>query len=136
MDFPATPPAEAAAPDGTADVFGETVWTGRSRFDLFSCSPTEAAVRALAPDDAAVAALGARGVIATAQADAGSGVDVVSRFFAPGSGVPEDPVTGSAHCAIGPYWAERLGTDTLRCYQASRRGGHVGVDVARRPRRR
>ncbi len=129
MDFPATPPDAADAPAGTQDVFGETVWTGRSRFDLFLVLPSEAAVRALAPDAAAVAAFGARGVIATAQADAGSGVDVVSRFFAPGAGVPEDPVTGSAHCAIGPYWAERLGRNPLRCFQASRRGGHVGVEV-------
>ncbi len=129
MDFPATPPDAADAPEDTRDVFGETVWTGRSRFDLFLVLPSEAAVRALAPSDAAVAALGARGVIATAQADPGSGVDVVSRFFAPGSGVPEDPVTGSAHCAIGPFWAERLGKAALRCYQASRRGGHVGVEV-------
>ena len=129
MDFPATPPTEAEAPPGTHDVFGETVWTGRSRFDLVLVLPTEAAVRALDPAPAAVLALGARGVIVTAQADAGSDVDVVSRFFAPGVGVPEDPVTGSAHCAIGPFWAERLGTNPLRCVQASRRGGHVGVEV-------
>ena len=57
------------------------------------------------------------------------GSDVVSRFFAPGSGVPEDPVTGSAHCAIGPYWAAALGTDRLVCHQASGRGGTVGVHV-------
>ncbi len=129
MDFPATPPAEAEAPAGLASVFGETVWTGASRFDVFLVLPSEAAVRALDPDPAAVAALGARGVIVTAQADAGAGYDVVSRFFAPGVGVPEDPVTGSAHCAIGPFWAERLGKNPLRCFQASRRGGHVGVEV-------
>ena len=130
MDFPATPPEPAEAPAGTAAAFGETVWTGRSRFDLFLVLPSEAAVRALAPDPAAVAALGARGVVATAQADAGAQYDVVSRFFAPGAGVAEDPVTGSVHCALGPYWAARLGTDTLRCFQASTRGGHVGVRVA------
>jgi len=130
MDFPATPPAEAAAPEGFADVFGtEPVWTGRSRFDVFAVLDSEGAVRGLDPDPGAVARLGARGVIVTAQADAGSEVDIVSRFFAPGSGVPEDPVTGSAHCAIGPYWARQLGTDTLRCYQASRRGGHIRVRV-------
>ena len=129
MDFPATPPAAAEAPVGTGTVFGRSVWSGRSRFDVFLELPDEATVRLLAPDPAAVAALGARGVIVTAKADEDSGVDVVSRFFAPGSGVAEDPVTGSAHCAIGPYWAERLGTDTLRCFQASARGGHVGVRV-------
>ena len=127
MDFPATPPVEAEAPVGTAEVLGAIVWAGRSRFDLFVELADEATVRALAPDPHAVRALGARGVVVTARADAGAAYDVVSRFFAPGSGVDEDPVTGSAHCALGPYWAERLGTDTLRCYQASARGGHVGV---------
>ena len=129
MDFPATPPAHAEPPVGTAEVFGPLVWTGRSRFDLFLVLPDEATVRALAPDAAAVRSLGARGIIATARADAGTPYDVVSRFFAPGAGVAEDPVTGSAHCALGPYWAGVLGTDTLRCFQASARGGHVGVRV-------
>ena len=64
------------------------------------------------------------------QADADAPYDTASRFFAPEAGVPEDPVTGSAHCAIGPYWADRLGVEALACYQASARGGHVGVRVA------
>jgi PhzF family phenazine biosynthesis protein len=130
MDFPATPPAAADAPVGLAEAFGATpVWTGRSRFDVFVELADEATVRALAPDPAAVRALGSRAVIATARADAGQPYDVVSRFFAPGSGIDEDPVTGSAHCALGPHWAAKLGTDTLRCFQASARGGHVGVRV-------
>ena len=130
MDFPATPPTVAPAPDGFEEVFGTTpVWTGRTPFDVFAVLADETAVRTLAPDPAAVARLGARGVILTAPADASTEADVVSRFFAPGSGVPEDPVTGSAHCAIGPYWAERLGQSELACYQASRRGGMVGVEV-------
>ncbi|WP_420455918.1 PhzF family phenazine biosynthesis protein [Rubrivirga sp.] len=130
MDFPPTPPADAPAPDGFQEAFGvEPVWIGRSRFDVFAVVEDEAAVRALAPDLGAVARIGARGVIVTAPADAGSDADVVSRFFAPGAGVPEDPVTGSAHCAIGPYWADRLGTDALTCYQASKRGGTVGVRI-------
>ena len=128
MDFPATPPEPAEAPAGTAAAFGETVWTGRSRFDLFLVLPSEAAVRALAPDPAAVAALGARGVVATAQADADAPYDVVSRFFAPGAGVAEDPVTGSAHCALAPYWHGVLGTPKMRAFQASRRGGVVEVE--------
>ena len=129
MDFPATPPEEGPV-DGLAKALGATpVWTGRSRFDLFAVLDDEPAVRGLAPDLAALARLGARGVIVTAQAGRQPDADVVSRFFAPGSGVPEDPVTGSAHCAIGPYWAGRLGQDTLSCYQASARGGHVGVEV-------
>lgn len=128
MDFPATPPEAEPLPDGFADVFGfEPIWSGRSRFDLFAVAPDAAAVRGLDPSEPAVAALGARGVIVTAQA---SGVvDVVSRFFAPGVGVPEDPVTGSAHCAIGPYWAGELGRQRLRCEQASQRGGGLEVHV-------
>ncbi len=133
MDFPATPPEAAALPEAFAKVFGfEPIWQGRSRFDLFAVAPDEASVRALDPNHDAVAALGARGVIVTARASGGdvsSGSDVVSRFFAPGSGVPEDPVTGSAHCAIGPYWATELGKMVVRCYQASARGGHVDVHV-------
>ena len=133
MDFPATPPSPAEVP-GLTDALGLSLrWTGRSRFDVFAVAESEAAVRGFVPDHAAIAALDARGVILTAQAaDATrrqSGVDVVSRFFAPGSGVPEDPVTGSAHCAIGPYWGEVLDTDTLSCVQASARGGHLRVRV-------
>ena len=128
MDFPATPPEAAPVPAGFVEAFGvEPVWTGHSRFDVFAVVDSEAAIHDLAPDPGDVARRGARGVILTARADAESPYDVVSRFFAPGSGVPEDPVTGSAHCAIGPYWARELGTDRLACYQASRRGGHVGV---------
>lgn len=130
MDFPATPPTEDTVPDRFADVFGvEPVWFGRTRFDLFAELATETDIRQLDPDHRDVAALGARGIILTACADTASPYEVISRFFAPGSGVPEDPVTGSAHCAIGPYWAERMGRDTLACYQASARGGYVEVRV-------
>lgn len=129
MDFPATPP-EAAGLDGVAEAFGVApVWTGRSRFDGFVVVEDEATLRALTPDLTAIARLDLRGVILTARADASSPYDVASRFFAPGAGVPEDPVTGSAHCAIGPYWAAELGRDEVSCFQASRRGGHVGVRV-------
>lgn len=130
MDFPATPPTKAEPHPDLAYVFGiEPVWTGRSRFDFFVEAADETTIRGLAPDHAAVAALGARGVIVTARADAGSGYDFVSRFFAPGSGIAEDPVTGSAHCALAPYWANKLDKDSLVGYQASRRGGFVGVHV-------
>ena len=130
MDFPATPPTSAPI-DGLAEALGLTpTWTGRSRFDLFAVLDRPEAVRALDPDLSAIAALGSRGLIVTARADEDVSVDVVSRFFAPQSGVPEDPVTGSAHCAIGPYWAAVLGTDAVACFQASGRGGRVGVRVS------
>ncbi len=133
MDFPATPPRAGEIKGFETAFDAAPVWTGRSRFDVFAELESESAVRELVPDHAAIAALGARGVIVTAQADAQTtarwGVQVVSRFFAPGSGVPEDPVTGSAHCAIGPYWAERLGTDTVECAQVSARGGRLQVRV-------
>lgn len=130
MDFPATPPAEASAPDGLDTLLGGALaWYGRSRFDGFAVLASERAVRELAPDPAAVAALGTRGLIVTARADDDAPYRVVSRFFAPGAGIDEDPVTGSAHCAIGPYWAGRLGAGTLVCHQASARGGRLVVTV-------
>ena len=129
MDFPSTPPAAAEAPVGAEAAFGRVVWAGRSAFDLFLELPDAATVRALAPDAAAIRALAgdARGVIVTARGDGDA--DAVSRFFAPAVGVDEDPVTGSAHCAIGPFWAARLGVNVVRCEQASARGGRLEVRV-------
>jgi PhzF family phenazine biosynthesis protein len=89
--------------------------------------PDEATIRALAPDFRALAALGDVLTIATAQ---GETADVVSRVFAPGAGIDEDPVTGSAHCLLTPYWARRLGRESFTAYQASARGGHVGCRLA------
>ena len=86
-------------------------------------------MRAVRPDFAALARVEARGVIVTARASE-TGFDFVSRFFGPRSGVPEDPVTGSAHCALAPYWADRLGKVALCAFQASARGGVVRVRVA------
>jgi len=86
-------------------------------------------VRGLAPDHAALARLPVRGVIVTSRAST-PGFDFVSRFFAPGSGIAEDPVTGSSHCARGPYWAAQLGKTELVAYQASPRGGVVRVRLA------
>src|SRR5262249_61317119 len=100
-------------------------WVGRNRFDLLAELETEAEVRDLRPHLEALAELPDRGVIVTAR---GSGAfDFVSRFFAPRSGVPEDPVTGSAHCCLGPFWAERLARTELTGYQASARGRGGGV---------
>jgi predicted PhzF superfamily epimerase YddE/YHI9 len=120
MDFPATPVTACDPPELPFEV----VEAGRNRFDLLLRLPDEAAVRALDFDFRAVSA---RGVMVTAE---GREFDFVSRFFAPSVGVPEDPVTGSAHCTLAPFWAERLGRTEMRAFQASRRGGEVGVRTA------
>jgi PhzF family phenazine biosynthesis protein len=85
-------------------------------------------VRSLSPDFTRIASIDARGIIVTAEGDT-PGVDFVSRFFAPRTGIQEDPVTGSAHCALAPYWADQLNRPTLTGYQASARGGTVRVEV-------
>ncbi|WP_026876499.1 PhzF family phenazine biosynthesis protein [Jiangella gansuensis] len=133
MDFPALPPDEVPVPDGLAAALGAPpVRAGRSRFDLLVELADEATVRNLAPDPAAMAAVDARGFIVTARADVGAPYDFVSRFFAPREGIPEDPVTGSAHCVLAPYWAAALGTRdgaTLTGAQLSERGGTVRATV-------
>lgn len=128
LDFPASPPSECDAPAGLLDALGaQANAVGKSRFDYLVELSSETAVRELRPNFSALRSLGARGVMVTAR---GQGdYDVVSRFFAPGSGIDEDPVTGSAHCCLGPYWAPKLGKTSLRCYQASERGGVVHVEL-------
>ncbi len=132
LDFPATPPEletyPAVAHAVTAALGLQPVWLGRSRFDRFAVLSDVAAVRALKPDLAQVAAAGGRGLVVTAPGDGAS--DFVSRFFAPQSGVPEDPVTGSAHSALVPYWAARLGKTTLHARQISARGGELWCEFA------
>lgn len=98
----------------------------RGTSDLMAVFSCEAEVQALTPDMASLKGLQYRGIIATAQAD-GDDYDFVSRFFAPAAGIDEDPVTGSAHCTLAPYWARLLGRNELRAHQASARGGEVGV---------
>lgn len=129
MDFPARPAAAAEPPPGLLEALGaQPVWTGRSAYDYICELSDEAALRSLRPDPAALAKLPVRGVIVTAR---GSGdYDFVSRFFAPGSGIAEDPVTGSAHCTLAPYWAAKLGQPAMRAWQASARGGEVHVRLA------
>jgi PhzF family phenazine biosynthesis protein len=133
MDFPAAPAEPIGVPDGLAEALGLPVLrAGRNgQNDVLAEVADETAVRGAAPDIPALAAIDARGVIVTAAADPGRGYDFVSRFFAPRvlPGDAEDPVTGSAHCALAPYWAARFGRDTLTGYQASARGGYVGVAV-------
>lgn len=130
LDFPAEPAAAIVPPDGLLDALGvEPVNVGRNRMDIIVEVAREEAVRAAQPDMGLLAAVPTRGVIVTSRA-AAPGYDFVSRFFAPAAGVPEDPVTGSAHCCLAPYWAERLGQDELVGYQASARGGTVRVRLA------
>jgi predicted PhzF superfamily epimerase YddE/YHI9 len=134
LEFPALPESPASPPPGLDEALGErATYVGRNRFDYLVELDSEEKVSALAPDFAALKRLGVRGVIVTAVADrrqeAGGGpeYDFVSRFFAPAFGVDEDPVTGSAHCCLGPYWASRLAKQELTGYQASARGGSVRV---------
>ena len=130
LDFPAKRDEPAPPPPGLAEALGVTPkYVGRNQFDYLVEVDAEDTVRRLAPNHAALAALPVRGVIVTSRA-ASAGYDFVSRFFAPGAGVPEDPVTGSAHCALGPFWQTRLGKSELVAYQASPRGGIVRVRVA------
>ena len=129
MDFPAKPPQACQAPAGLLESLGCPVEdVGRNAFDFLVRVADAATVRGLQPDLDMLAAVEARGVIVTAPGDA-AGIDFVSRFFAPRVGVDEDPVTGSAHCCLGPYWAGILGKIKLSAYQASERGGVVGVAV-------
>ncbi|WP_107491351.1 PhzF family phenazine biosynthesis protein [Thermobifida fusca] len=131
LDFPANPPYAKDVPDGlVAALGGEPVWAGFSDVnDYFVVYPDEATVRALAPDLAEVARCTVRGVTVTAPADPGQPYDFVSRLFAPAIGIPEDPVTGSAHTALGPYWAHRLGRTRLDAVQCSARGGRLVVEL-------
>ncbi|HEX8693955.1 MAG TPA: PhzF family phenazine biosynthesis protein [Longimicrobium sp.] len=128
MDFPAKPAEPAGDMPELGRALGvEPLYVGRSHFDYLVEVDSEDAVRRVQPDLAALRALKTRGVIVTARAANGGGYDFVSRFFAPGAGVDEDPVTGSAHCVLAPYWAARLGRADLTGFQASRRGGVVRV---------
>lgn len=135
LDFPARVPervddaALAAAVEAALGATPSELWRAQN---LLVVLDEAAAVRALAPDFRAVNALPTEGVIVTAPADPstdGAGVDFVSRYFTPQHGIDEDPVTGSAHCTLGPYWAERLGKTTLAARQVSRRGGELAVEV-------
>ena len=99
---------------------------GRNRFDYLVELESETAVRELAPDFKALAKLEVRGIIVTAQAEA-SDYDFISRFFAPAAGVDEDPVTGSAHTVLGPYWMDELKSEALRARQVSARDGKLRV---------
>ncbi len=129
LDFPASKVEEAKAPNGLAEALGvDPQRVARGAFDYLVEVESEEIVRDLQPDFRALGAIEVmRGIIVTAQGSGGN--DFVSRFFAPAVGVDEDPVTGSAHCVLAPYWSRRLGRDDLAGYQASKRGGNVRVGV-------
>jgi PhzF family phenazine biosynthesis protein len=124
MDFPARPSEPVSTPSGLAAALGDSpVEVLANQFNYMVLLETERVLRNLRPDMAALASMDRPGVIVTAR---GEGTwDFVSRYFAPAKGIPEDPVTGAAHCMLVPYWAKRLGKSEFRAFQASRRGGEI-----------
>jgi PhzF family phenazine biosynthesis protein len=130
MDFPALL-AQAAPPNPPllSALGADALWLGKTRFDYLVEVASEQIVRGLSPDFRALAGLGVRGVIVTSRASTAP-YDFISRFFAPGAGIDEDPVTGSAHCCLAPYWQGRLGKSEFLGYQASTRGGVVKMACA------
>lgn len=129
MDFPARPSEPALLPSGLANALGVVpVEVFVNAFNYMVVLESPAVVRALVPDMAYLARMDRSGMIVTAPGD--ETYDFVSRYFAPAKGIPEDPVTGAAHCMLVPYWAKRLGKSVFRAYQASRRGGEVICRVA------
>jgi PhzF family phenazine biosynthesis protein len=127
LNFPAIQVEPVTAPLGLHEALGVTPrYTGKAASDYFLEVDSEEAVRALNPDFDLLKESGGRGIIVTSQATSAE-YDFVSRFFAPAVGINEDPVTGSAHCSLTPFWGKRLGKAELVAYQASRRGGTVRV---------
>jgi PhzF family phenazine biosynthesis protein len=125
MDFPAKPEEAAPAPDGLIEALGASAkYVGRNAFDYIVELDSEDTLRRLKPDFTLLQKIPVRGVIVTSRA---ADYDFVSRFFAPASGINEDPVTGSAHCCLGPFWRARLNKTEFVAYQASARGGVVRV---------
>jgi PhzF family phenazine biosynthesis protein len=130
LDFPALQTIPCKAPEGLAEALGaELIFVGNYRMDYLCEVASEEVLRGLKPDMTKLVKLQTRGVTVTSR-PAGNDCDFVSRFFAPAVGVPEDPVTGSAHCALAPFWGARLGKDEMLGRQLSRRGGEVRVRLA------
>jgi PhzF family phenazine biosynthesis protein len=129
LNFPATPVEATDAPSGLLQALGvSATYVGKNRFDYLIEVASEDILRGMHPDYAHLLALSARGVMVTSRAST-AGYDFVSRFFAPAVGIDEDPVTGSAHCSLAPYWSAKLGKETLMAYQASARGGIIRTRV-------
>ena len=129
LNFPATPDERTSIPAGLSEALGtDPKYVGKSKFDYLVEVASEETVRNLTPDFALLRKLPIRGIMVTSAADSRE-YDFVSRFFAPAVGVDEDPVTGSSHCCLGPFWSKRLGKSDLLAYQASERGGILRVQV-------
>ena len=125
LDFPSRPARPVASPAGLAEALGAPPLSFLLARDFMAVYATEGEVAALRPDPDALLRLKIHSLIATAP---GEQVDFVSRFFAPGMGIPEDPVTGSSHCTLVPYWSDRLGKKSLQARQISRRGGELACE--------
>lgn len=131
MDFPRENALETECPEEIIRGLKiKPVFSGKNRFDYIVEVRSEEVVRTIKPDFETLAGLKTRGIIVTSISESESGdYDFVSRFFAPNAGIPEDPVTGSAHCCLGPYWSRKLNKTKLTGYQASERGGTVYVEI-------
>lgn len=130
LDFPSDQPKTRDIPAPLLQFLGKPpVWFGRGRDDLLLVLENAAAVETFVPDLPLITAITERGLIITAPGDTGSGLDMVSRFFAPRVGIAEDPVTGSAHCLLAVYWGYRLGKKLLHARQASPRGGLLMLEL-------
>jgi PhzF family phenazine biosynthesis protein len=124
MDFPARPSEQITPPPGLAQALGVVpIEVFGNAFNYLAVLESAQVLREMIPDMAAVAGLDRSGVIVTAFGD--EQFDFISRYFAPSKGIPEDPVTGAAHCVLTPYWANRLGKTAFRAFQASPRGGEM-----------
>jgi PhzF family phenazine biosynthesis protein len=129
MDFPIEPAVECPAPDGLAEALkANPLFVGKNRMDYLVEVESEEIVRNLEPNLMKLSKIPCRGFMITARSQ-NPKYDFVSRVFGPAVGIPEDPVTGSAHCCLGPYWKEKLGKNPLNAYQASKRGSEIKVDV-------
>lgn len=129
MDFPARPSEPVTPPTDLATALGVVpIEVFANAFNYMARLERASDVRALTPDMAIISKIDRPGVIVTAPGD--EDYDFVSRYFAPAKGIPEDPVTGAAHCMLAPYWAERLGKTKFRAFQASRRGGEIVCRLA------
>ena len=126
MDFPVCPPSSCEIPESLAKGLGQRPIEVLAANDYLAVFDSEATIRAITPNHAMLGQLDLGGVIITAP---GTDVDFVSRFFAPKFGIPEDPVTGAAHCQLAPYWANKLGKNTLSAKQVSKRGGNIICEV-------